>query len=314
MSILRNRKIRGSGSKFRVVYRACGLAAPRQGHLTGELFIIGNTFYNITSTRCRVHRVIILLQVVLALKMRIAFHPLLSIAALAVLWHIAAMAAASPLLPSPTAVAAVLTREIQSGQLPYHLGITLARLAGSFALAMSLGTWLGILLGRHPKLDRFFDSWLVLFLNIPALVTIILCYVWFGLVESAAIAAVVINKLPNVIVTIREGTRALDRDLLEMAEVYRFGRLKTLRHVVWPQLYPFILAASRTGLALIWKIILVVELLGRSNGMGYQLHLFFQMFNVSAILAYTLAFVVVVQLIELGILKPLDRHARRWRR
>jgi NitT/TauT family transport system permease protein len=258
--------------------------------------------------------VIVLLQVALALKMRIAFHPLLSIAALAVLWHIAAMAAASPLLPSPTAVAAVLTREIQSGQLPYHLGITLARLAGSFALAMGLGTWLGILLGRHPKLDRFFDSWLVLFLNIPALVTIILCYVWFGLVESAAIAAVVINKLPNVIVTIREGTRALDRDLLEMAEVYRFGRLKTLRHVVWPQLYPFVLAASRTGLALIWKIILVVELLGRSNGMGYQLHLFFQMFNVSAILAYTLAFVVVVQLIELGILKPLDRHARRWRR
>jgi NitT/TauT family transport system permease protein len=241
-------------------------------------------------------------------------HPLLSIAVFAVLWQLAALAVASPLLPSPMAVATVLAREIRSGQLPYHLGVTLARLAGSFALAMGLGTGMGIFLGRHPKLDRFFDSWLVLFLNIPALVTIILCYVWFGLVESAAIAAVVINKLPNVIVTVREGTRALDRDLMEMAEVYRFSRLKTLRHVVWPQLYPFVLAASRTGLALIWKIILVVELLGRSNGMGYQLHLFFQMFNVSAILAYTLAFVVVVQFIELAILKPLDRHARRWRR
>jgi NitT/TauT family transport system permease protein len=242
------------------------------------------------------------------------FHPLASVIAFAILWQIAAMAAASPLLPSPAAVAAVVAREIRSGQLPYHLGITLARLAASFGLAMILGTGLGILLGRRPKLDRFFDSWLVLFLNIPALVTIILCYVWFGLVESAAIAAVVVNKLPNVIVTVREGTRALDRDLLEMAEVYRFGRLKTLRHVVWPQLYPFVLAASRTGLALIWKIILVVELLGRSNGMGYQLHLFFQMFDVSAILAYTIAFIIVVQLIELAILKPLDRHARRWRR
>jgi NitT/TauT family transport system permease protein len=57
-----------------------------------------------------------------------------------------------------------------------------------------------------------------------------------------------------------------------------------------------------------------VELLGRSNGMGFQLHLFFQMFNVSAILAYTIAFVVVIQLIEIGLLKPLDRHAQRWRR
>jgi NitT/TauT family transport system permease protein len=84
--------------------------------------------------------------------------------------------------------------------------------------------------------------------------------------------------------------------------------------VIWPQLSPFILAAARTGLSLIWKIILVVELLGRSNGMGYQLHLFFQMFDVASILAYTIAFVVVVQLIELAILQPLDRHARRWRR
>lgn len=244
----------------------------------------------------------------------ILLHPLTSMAAFAALWQAAAIAAHTPLLPTPAAVALVLWAEIASGQLPYHLGATLARLVVSFTLAMGLGTALGILFGRRPALDRFFDSWLVLFLNIPALVTIILCYVWFGLSEGAAIGAVVVNKLPNVIVTLREGARSLDRDLLEMAEVYRFGRLKTLRHVVWPQLYPFFIAAARAGLALIWKIILVVELLGRSNGMGYQLHLFFQMFNVPAILAYSLAFVAVAQGVELGLLKPLDRRANRWRR
>jgi NitT/TauT family transport system permease protein len=67
-------------------------------------------------------------------------------------------------------------------------------------------------------------------------------------------------------------------------------------------------------LALIWKIILVVELLGRSNGMGYQLHLFFQLFDVASILAYTIAFVAVIQLIEVMILKPLDKKSLRWRR
>jgi NitT/TauT family transport system permease protein len=194
------------------------------------------------------------------------------------------------------------------------LGVTLARLSVSFVLAMSLGTGIGIFLGQHEKLDRFFDQWLVIFLNVPALVTVILCYVWFGLSEVAAITAVVVNKLPNVVVTLREGARSLDRDLLEMAQAYRFSRWKTLRHVIWPQLFPFLIGAARTGIALIWKIILVVELLGRSNGMGYQLHLFFQMFNVAAIIAYTIAFVAVIQLIEALLLKPLDRQAQRWRR
>ena len=217
-------------------------------------------------------------------------------------------------LPSPIAVAEVFWQACLSGQLPYHLAVTLWRLVISFTIAMSLGCALGIILGRHKKLDAFFDNWLILFLNVPALVTIILCYVWFGLEEAAAIFAVVINKLPNVIVTIREGTRTLDQDLLDMARCYHFNKRKTLVHVIWPQLYPFVMGATRSGLALIWKIILVVELLGRSNGMGYQLHLFFQFFDVTSILAYTIAFVTVIQLLEIFILKPLDQKARQWRR
>lgn len=233
---------------------------------------------------------------------------------LLLLWQLAVQWVQSPALPGPLKVAGVLGEEISSGRLPNQLGVTLLRLLVSFILAMGLGTVLGVVLGLNPKVDRFFDSWLVLLLNIPVLVTIILCYVWFGLVEGAAIAAVVINKLPNVIVTVREGTRMLDRDLSEMAFVYRFGLLRTLRHVVWPQLYPYVMSAARNGLALIWKIILVVELLGRSNGMGYQLNLFFQMFDVASILAYSIAFVAVVQVIEAGILKPLERRAGHWRR
>lgn len=241
-------------------------------------------------------------------------HPIVSALLFLALWQGLAALLASAALPAPVAVFRVLWEEILSGQLPLHLGATLARLAVSFVLAMSVGTAVGIFLGQHERLDRFFDNWLVIFLNVPALVMIILCYVWFGLTEVAAITAVVVNKLPNVVVTLREGARALDRDLLEMAQAYRFGRWKTLRHVVWPQLFPFLIGAARTGIALIWKIILVVELLGRSNGMGYQLHLFFQLFNVAGIMAYTIAFVVVIQLIEAVLLKPLDRHARRWRR
>lgn len=230
------------------------------------------------------------------------------------IWHGMAMYLNDNTLPTPAIVMQVFWQEIKSGQLPHHLGITLLRLMISFSIAMFLGCAMGIALGLHKKLDAFFDNWLVIFLNIPALVTIILCYVWFGLIESAAILAVVINKLPNVIVTIREGTKALDKDLLEMARCYKFSRQKTFFHVIWPQLHPFVMAATRSGLALIWKIILVVELLGRSDGMGYQLHLFFQLFDVASILAYTIAFIAVIQSIELLLLKPLDKKALRWRR
>jgi len=240
--------------------------------------------------------------------------PTLSFILLIALWQGLAVFINDNTLPSPVVVLEVFWLEIESGQLPHHLGITLLRLVASFSIAMFLGCAIGIALGRNKKLDAFFDNWLVIFLNIPALVTIILCYVWFGLIESAAILAVVINKLPNVIVTIREGTRALDRDLLEMARCYHFGKKKTFLHVIWPQLHPFVMAATRSGLALIWKIILVVELLGRSDGMGYQLHLFFQLFDVASILAYTVAFIAVIQAIEFLVLKPIDKKALRWKR
>lgn len=242
------------------------------------------------------------------------FLPVLSLVVFLAIWQGVAFYLNSDTLPAPGRVATVFWQGCESGQLPYHLGVTLLRLAVSFSIAMVLGCTIGIVLGQSKKLDAFFDNWLVIFLNIPALVTIILCYVWLGLVESAAILAVVINKLPNVIVTIREGTRALDQDLLDMGRCYHFSKRKMFLHVIWPQLHPFVMGATRSGLALIWKIILVVELLGRSNGMGYQLHIFFQLFDVAGILAYSIAFVGVIQIIELMILKPLDRKSRQWRR
>jgi len=237
----------------------------------------------------------------------------LSLGLLLLIWQVTASIAASPVLPSPVLVFTTLIDAINSGELPHHLGITLFRLAISFFLAMLLGIAIGLALGRHKQTNLFFDSWLIILLNIPALVTIILCYIWFGLIETAAIFAVVVNKLPNVIVTIREGARNLDEELIEMSVAYRFGKWKTIRHVIMPQLYPYIMASARTGLALIWKIVLVVELLGRSDGMGYQIHLFFQLFDITSILAYTVSFIFVIQLIETTILKPLDKQSQRWK-
>ncbi|MEN8801107.1 MAG: ABC transporter permease, partial [Thiogranum sp.] len=230
-----------------------------------------------------------------------------------VVWQMAALAVNKPLLPAPTVVLSTMWSDLTEGSLLYHLGITLARVAVSFLIAMALGTALGIVMGRYRDVDAALDSLLVLALNIPALVTIILCYIWFGLTETAAVTAVALNKIPTVVVTVREGARAVDRRLMEVAGVYRVSMWRTFVQVYLPQLYPYLMAAARSGLALIWKIVLVVELLGRSNGVGFQLGTFFQFFDITGILAYTFAFAAVVLVVEATLMRPLERRLTRWR-
>lgn len=229
------------------------------------------------------------------------------------IWVFCVTLTETELLPPPSDVFQRIVEEIRQGELIYHCAITLGRVFAAFILALGIGSVIGLIMGLNKGVGRFFDPWLLLMLNLPALVVIILCYLWVGLNEVAAILAVALNKIPNVAVTLREGAKALDQGLLEMARSYRLSKRTILRDVIWPQLTPFIAAAARSGLALVWKIVLVVELLGRSNGVGFQLHLFFQMFDVAGILAYSLAFIFIIWMIEYGIITPWEKRVSKWR-
>ncbi len=240
--------------------------------------------------------------------------PALSLIGLLVLWIVAAALTADPtILPTPWSLAGPFLREVQSGELLFHLGHTLLRVIWAFVLAMAIGMALGLVMGRFPKVDRWLDPWLVVFLNLPALVLIVLCYLWIGLNETAAIIAVTLNKVPNVTTMIREGARSFDPDLDAMACVYRMAPMARLRHVLLPQLAPFIAAAARSGVAVIWKIVLVVEFLGRSSGIGFKIHLYFQLFDVRMVLVYALSFIMVMLIVEWSLLQPWERRVRRWR-
>jgi NitT/TauT family transport system permease protein len=238
---------------------------------------------------------------------------LLSLGLLIAVWYAGSQVAGPRLLPSPETVGLALVAEAQSGALALNLAATLSRVAASFIIAMALGTAFGLIMGRSRAADRIGDPWLVVLLNLPALVIIVLAYVWAGLTETAAIAAVALNKLPLVTVTVREGARSLDRQFDEMAQVFRMSPWVRFRHVIMPQLAPYIAAAARSGLSLVWKIVLIVELLGRPNGVGFEIGVAFQLFDVTRILAYALAFVAVMLAIETLLVQPLERHAARWR-
>ena len=251
----------------------------------------------------------------LPIRWSAGWNRLLSAVALLALWQAVALALDDPaLLPSPLATFQAGYAELMRGELLFHVAVTLARVAVAFALAMLIGSAIGILRGRSQPLDQIFNGWLVIGLNLPALVTMVLCYMWFGLTEVAAILAVTINKVPTVAAIVREGTKALDRSLFEMTDVFNVRPSRVLTRVILPQLAPSLMAAARAGLALTWKIVLVVELLGRPNGVGFQIRTFFNFFDIASILAYSLAFIAAVIAIETFLLQPIDRRLGRWRR
>ena len=229
------------------------------------------------------------------------------------LWQVASYFMQVDLLPGPKDVIFKIIEESENNEIIFHTVITLKRVVLSFIIAMFIGTFFGIYMGRNQRLNSFLDDWLILGLNVPALVIIILCYVWFGLNEVAAILAVSLNKIPMVAVIMREGARSIEKDYIDVAKFYKISDKKFFFKVILPQLFPYLLSSARSGLSLIWKIVLVVELLGRSNGVGFKLFGFFQFFDISGILAYTLVFVLLIIFVEFILVRPFEKKISIWR-
>lgn len=236
-----------------------------------------------------------------------------SLAALAGLWALVAFFSDPLVLPGPLPVLEAFIKEFQSGELIHHLVATLKRVIYAFCLAWLVGGLIGFFLGRFQDLDRIVWLWVSTFLNMPALVIMVICYLALGMTETAAIIAVAINKAPLISVNLRDGVRQFDPKYDEFAKTYGLNRWQIIRYIWLPQLEPFLFTALRTGLSLTWKVILVVELLGRSSGVGFQIHLYFQLFQVDVILVYAFSFIIVMQTIELILVRPVEKYVQRWR-
>jgi NitT/TauT family transport system permease protein len=98
-----------------------------------------------------------------------------------------------------------------------------------------------------------------------------------------------------------------------MAKAYRADRARIIRSVIAPQIMPIMIASARFGLGLIWKMVLFVELLGRSDGVGYKIEYYYQMFNMSEVLAHALLFLLIMIFIEIVLLGRLERRLFSWR-
>ena len=237
----------------------------------------------------------------------------LSVLTIVGLWYLGAASLPPTIMPAPHVVLGVLRDEIAAGGIWHDVAITLTRIVLAFSLAMLLALILGFAMGLSKFAERFFDIWVVGGLTVPSLVLILTTYMVIGLNEHAAVLAAALPVVAILTINIWEGIRSVDQKLIDMSRAYHAGQVRIIRSVVAPQIAPVLMASARFGLGLIWKMVLFVELLGRSDGIGYKIEFYYQMFNMSEVLAHALLFLFVMLFIEIGILGWLDRRLFKWR-
>jgi NitT/TauT family transport system permease protein len=238
---------------------------------------------------------------------------LFSVLSLLAVWLLGSRIFGTTVLPGPVDTFAFIVREYERGALLLHVGATMNRVLIAFAVGMPLGVLLGAIMGFSRRADAMLEAWLVTGLTIPRIIVFVMAYLLLGLNDRAAILALIITIVPTIVAQIREGARALDDKLLEMARAFRRSRRQVWLRIIIPQLMPYIIGTARTSLALAWKMVVLAELIGRTTGVGYQISFYFQMFNMRGILAYGLTMMLVLAVIDIGVMNGLERRIFRWR-
>lgn len=237
----------------------------------------------------------------------------LGVVTLLLFWWIGSLILPQDVLPGPLAVANAFAENARSGVLMLHFRDTMQRIVLGFLLALCGGIMVGTAMGLSKKVEDFIDTWVMVALTIPSLCFLIVIYILMGLNEFSTVLAIAISGFPSITINVWQGVKNVDNKLLAMARVFNVNRPTRFRRVVLPQIMPYILAASRYGLGIVWKITVVAELLGRNSGIGFQLHYWFQLFNMPQVFAWTLFFTIVMLVVELAIFKQIERYVFHWR-
>jgi NitT/TauT family transport system permease protein len=238
---------------------------------------------------------------------------LVSILAALIAWGLMSLTLPPEIFPGPIETAQVLWGEIVGGRVELDLAMTMLRVVGGLLLSLIIGIPVGILMGLNRRAEAVLDVWVMVGLTVPSLCYAIVAFMWFGLNETAAIIAIGITAAPAIAINIWEGVKNIDTKLIAMARVFEASRPVILRRVLVPQIVPYIMASARFGLGIIWKITVLVELIGRPNGVGFKLFYWYQLADMRQVLAWTLLFTIIMLIIELLILKPIEKRLFAWR-
>ena len=175
---------------------------------------------------------------------------------------------------------------------------TAARIFVGLTGAFVLGSLLALPIGRYPKLESYITPFLVFLQGIPALSWVIIAIIWFHGTEFRIAFIMIITTLPAFTFQVLDSYRSMPKDLFEMTMSFRPSGWTLFRVLIVPTIVPGILTAWKVNLGNAARVVVVAELVGATGGVGYQLLLQQQLFDMAGAIAWTLQLVLFVLVVQ----------------
>ena len=241
-----------------------------------------------------------------------------SIVSFLVLWWLGSQLSGPEILPGPVAIGRTIMENFvtagpEEKTAEFHVAVTLARIVFTFSIAMLAGIALGLVMGLRRRVELAVGYLIPIALTIPTLLAVFLCVLWFGYSEAGGLFAVILTVTPFVTVNMLAGTKAIDKELVDMARAFKANRRLLIRKVLIWQLMPFIFAAFRYAFGMTWKIVALAETFGLKYGIGYMFTFWFEQFNMVQVMAWIILFVALMLILEHGLIARVEEKIFAWR-
>jgi len=228
-------------------------------------------------------------------------------------WHLLAVAIANPLLlPTPLSVVAHTGELMLTAVFWRTVALSLGRILLGVVCATVLGCILAVLTSSSRAAHSLFSPLITVIKSTPVASFIILLILWVGRDILPSII-VVLMALPVVWSNLSAGIATTDRQLLQMAKVFRFTLWKKLRRVYIPSVMPHFLSACRSCLGLAWKAGVAAEVLtvpAVSIGkMLYESKLYWETLD---LFAWTLVVIICSLIIEKVLMAAIGRLGKSY--
>lgn len=230
------------------------------------------------------------------------------------LWWVSSTAAwISPqTLPEPGRVFETGVRMVDSGEAWQHLSISLQRVSMGFAVGAGAGLLLGMGMGLSRTVRELLYPSFRMLACVPLLGWLPLCILLLGIDELLKVVLIAKAAVIPVTLNTYQGVRAVPAQYLELARVYRFSPLQTVSRVMLPAAFPLIWSGLRYGLSHCWLVLVLVELLASSEGLGYLMSNGQQLMQMDVLLVAA-SIVGAVGFALDRILEACERYLLRWR-
>jgi ABC-type nitrate/sulfonate/bicarbonate transport system permease component len=235
-----------------------------------------------------------------------------SFVVLAFIWQGLASVMPPFAFPSLAEVGSRTFEILLSGTLFANVLATFARIMAGMVGAFLLGVLLASFMVRFRTVDGFLSPILGFFQGIPALSWVVFAIIWFRGSEFRIFFIMAITTLPAFSFQILDALRGMPTDLVEMVQSFRPSRRKMFTAMIFPAIFPDILTAWKVNIGNASRVVVVAELVGASDGIGYQLMQQQQLFDMAGALAWTMQIVIFVILMQ-QIIALVEAGALRYR-